>query len=625
MPDIRTLVLDLCARAGLDPERDVDAARLHGRLDGMVLDARQPARAGLEALLTAFRLDAVESDGRLCFRPRGAAPVATVAVDEVLAPGGDEAALTVTRTPDAELPGQVDVLYRARAADWQRAVQTARRAAQAGRAPRTVALPLALSDARARALADMLLFEAWAGRERLRFRLPADYAWLEPGDGIVLEDGPRRRALRLIGTESDLLGLLCEAVSDDAAVLEARPAAAAPHVAGQALAGLAETELFLLDLPPLRDEDGDGGFYAAASWTRAEGRRWPGAGLYRSDDGSGGAYHLLGAVPGPAVWGRCVEALPPGPTAYWDEAARLRVVLRQGELESAAAPAVLAGANAALVGAEIVQFRNAVLVAEATYELSGLLRGRRGSEAAVAGHAAEETFLLLRPYDLMRVARGGDLIGLPRHYKAPTHGRPLDEAPAMAFTNTGRGLRPLAPAHVRGERDSASGDWSIAWVRRARVGGAWRDGGDVPLDEAAERYEVDILHSRHPIVGASGGEARFDIAGDHRAAFPPGAAVTVTGSTTGNDGTYTIDAADYLVTSGKTRLFTVAPPVADGGGGDLTRSPRVARTLTVSGPALVYTAAQQQDDFGAQRSILDVRVCQLGALGRGQATETSLT
>lgn len=491
MPDIRTLVIDLCARAGLDPERDIDAAALHGKLEGMVVDARQPARAGLEALLAAFRLDAVESDGVLRFRPRGAAPVAAIIEDELIV-GDDGAFVTVTRRQEAELPAQLDLVYRSRAADWQRAVQTARRAVAAGHDVRTVTLPLALSDARARALADVLLFEAWAGRDRLGFRLPADYAWLEPGDVVTLTAGGRVRTLRLTRTEADLLGLRCEAVPEDPAVLEAEAAAAPPHAVTQLLASLAATELFLLDLPALTDGDGDGGFYVAASWTWAEGARWPGAGLYRSDD-DGGSWQPAGDLPGPAVWGHCQGALPPGPTAYWDEASRLTVVLDQGELESASAAAVLNGANAALVGGEIVQFRNAVLVAEATYELSGFLRGRRGTEHAVGGHADGARFLLLRPYDLRRLGRGGERVGLERHYRAVTFGQPLDEAETVAFTNTGAALRPFSPAHVRGARDPASGDWHLSWVRRARIGGAWRDGADVPLEEGEERYEVDIL------------------------------------------------------------------------------------------------------------------------------------
>ena len=56
---------------------------------------------------------------------------------------------------------------------------------------------------------------------------------------------------------------------------------------------------------------------------------------------------------------------------------------------------------------------------------------------------------------------------------------------------TGAGLKPLAPVHARGTR--SSGDLTLTWIRRTRIGGDSWDGIDVPLGEDEERYEIDIL------------------------------------------------------------------------------------------------------------------------------------
>ena len=45
---------------------------------------------------------------------------------------------------------------------------------------------------------------------------------------------------------------------------------------------------------------------------------------------------------------------------------------------------------------------------------------------------------------------------------------------------------------IAGTRDG-SGNLTINWLRRTRIGGDWRDGVDVPLSEESERYEVDIM------------------------------------------------------------------------------------------------------------------------------------
>jgi hypothetical protein len=46
--------------------------------------------------------------------------------------------------------------------------------------------------------------------------------------------------------------------------------------------------------------------------------------------------------------------------------------------------------------------------------------------------------------------------------------------------------------HLVGSRDAA-GNLAINWIRRTRIPSAWSDGADVPLGEASERYEVEVL------------------------------------------------------------------------------------------------------------------------------------
>jgi hypothetical protein len=77
--------------------------------------------------------------------------------------------------------------------------------------------------------------------------------------------------------------------------------------------------------------------------------------------------------------------------------------------------------------------------------------------------------------------------------KYPGAGANVAVAPdTIGFTNEATSLMPYAPVHIRGSRNGA-GDLTIIWVRRTRYGGAWRDLVDVPLNEASEAYEIDIL------------------------------------------------------------------------------------------------------------------------------------
>ena len=58
---------------------------------------------------------------------------------------------------------------------------------------------------------------------------------------------------------------------------------------------------------------------------------------------------------------------------------------------------------------------------------------------------------------------------------------------------TGKGRRPLSPVHVAGRRSAGSDDIELGWTRRTRIGGDSWSQVDVPLAEAAEAYEVEIL------------------------------------------------------------------------------------------------------------------------------------
>jgi hypothetical protein len=166
---------------------------------------------------------------------------------------------------------------------------------------------------------------------------------------------------------------------------------------------------------------------------------------------------------------------------------------RTGTLLSAPALDVLNGANAALLGNEIIQWQTAELIAPKTYRLSKLLRGRRGTEAAVAAHVLNERFVVLSSGTVQRIPDGLDLIGAGRSYKAVSAGRDITSATAASFSNTAKGLKPLSPVHLKGNRNG-TGDLTITWKRRTRIGGGWRDNAEVPLGETNEAYEIEILN-----------------------------------------------------------------------------------------------------------------------------------
>jgi len=491
---VASVIEELCSLAGVP---FLDAART-GRIDLAGYAVARPAsiRQVLEPLRSAFFFDAAEIEGALAFFPADGTPVARVPVGELGAhPFGSEPPppLELRRTAEAELPRQITVQHLDPARDYQVNAQRARRSTSPSTADLSVDLPLVLEASEAKAIAERMVWLQWLGRDTVTCQLPIAYLHVEPGDKLVVLDGEgRARTLRVTRRELRLPGsLLLEAVTDGAAALSRIASAAPAPVPPQAVLLPGLTTAHLLDLPLLREED-DGPHLLLAAAGASTG--WRGAVLERSADG-GATWERLAELTEAAVLGTALDALPPASPHVWDRAGSLTVSLLDPSdtLESVSEAAVLSGANACLVGGEVIQFRDAELVAPGTWRLATLLRGRRGTGDAIGAHGPGERFVLLTgSAGIARLALPLAERGALRQWRAVSLGTRAEDAPTISLAWQARALIPLAPVHARGERNGA-GDLAIRWIRRTRWPAPWSDHVDAPLGEAGEAYQIDIM------------------------------------------------------------------------------------------------------------------------------------
>lgn len=184
----------------------------------------------------------------------------------------------------------------------------------------------------------------------------------------------------------------------------------------------------------------------------------------------------MGAGLGEAAWGATVNALgAPRSPFCTDDDNRLNVFMTVGgdRLESVTQEALVNGANAAVLlkaggEPEILQFRDVAFNADGSYTLSGLLRGRRGTDVFVDGHAPGELFLLLDPDDIEALTLDAGEIGVSRAWRAAGFGTLFEDAPTVTAIHTGRDLKPYAPWDVRAARVGSPPDIALSWVRRTR-------------------------------------------------------------------------------------------------------------------------------------------------------------
>lgn len=230
------------------------------------------------------------------------------------------------------------------------------------------------------------------------------------------------------------------------------------------------------------DEEAGARLYAAASSASAG---WRGAGLFAVQ---GSALEPLGGTGSRrAVMGTLAAPLAPSSGLLFEPEGRLLVDLPAGDLAFTETDiaGIANGANRLMVGLEVLQFADAEPLGGNRWRLSGLLRGRGGTEyEAQIGHDPGVPVILLddRLTPIDRSANGSG------EFSVIAASGIADPEPVRApLINAGLSRRPPAPVHPR-RLVAADQTWEFTWTRRARGQWRWRDGIDVPLVEEAEAY-----------------------------------------------------------------------------------------------------------------------------------------
>ncbi len=483
------VVAEICRNAGLS---HFDVSDLHGVVDGYLIERNGSAREALQPLMLAYGFDAFESGGRVTFRMRGEEAVRTIA-EPRLADRGDVPAFERVRASVGEANDAVRLTYVQAESDYRVGTAEARLPGGALKRVADTSLSLALPGSRAQQIVDRWLAESWRTRDRATFALGSAEVDLEPGDTVEIERENGREGYR-IERITDTGAREVEAVRVDPAIHQ-------PNVTPERDV---ETDLdqppgpatvIFMDLPLSSGDPEDHLPRLAVSadpWTDR-------FAVYRSLDDDG--YEQIATVTRPAVTGITLEVLATGAPGRWQRVS-LRVKIDTGELASAARLRVLTGANQAAIEFapgewEILQFRDAVLVAPGEYVLGMLLRGERGTDVLSTSSIASGARFVLLDDAVIRLPMPLEERGLPRHYRVgPARFSPSHPSYAHSIeTFKGVGLRPFAPAHLRARRDLGSGDIALSWVRTARYGGDSWEGPDVPLSEERELYRVRVTRN----------------------------------------------------------------------------------------------------------------------------------
>lgn len=372
--------------------------------------------------------------------------------------------------------------------DYQPGMQRSRARPGNGEAA-TIELPATLDADQARRLADAAATRARGSRDTMTYRVAEIDPALAPGATVTVPGQPGLWTIdgwewRQTGVELEL-----HAIAPALAGGQMPSGSSGKTLPPTDLAD-GPTTLTAFGLP----WDGLGDPWTSSIFIAASSEKigWKGAALF-ADYGDGNLHEIGTTGRTRATLGQTENALPPSTPHVIDRQNEIVVDLlgKDMSLSNADLKDLALGANKARVGHEILQFLSAEPLGGTRWRLSGLLRGRGGTEARIGDHAEGEVFVLLdEAVSTIDTSIGGNplatsIVALGNGDTAPVYSSLQD--PLVS-------LLPFSPVQGRIDMEE-SGLAKIRWVRRSRGSFVWNDATDVPLREAKEAYEIRQVSS----------------------------------------------------------------------------------------------------------------------------------
>jgi hypothetical protein len=508
---VQKIVDDVVDKVGLAPADTDTSALAPLSLPGYMIPRNMQGRAALEPLSNFYLFDSVEVDDIIKFVVRGGAAAGTITEQSLVIAEDSAETFTEIRVAESELPAEVSVSYMDPDIDYNQNIHRAKRILLPKPEVQSdnklnLQMPAALTPDSVKSQAMILLLSSWEGRISRSFTANRSFLKYIPSDVLTmtLDDG-RTVRVRLANSEvkSNLEYELATYEEDSSQYSFPATADGGSGIPDQVIENPADLRLILVRSPLWRDLDDVGRSHS--SYYFFMGAVGPGVMnlglLYESPDDS--IYSQIGSVTTEPTWGYATNAL--GDVA-WDEkwlqdnTNTLNVVLRNEltTLSSVTLEQLVIGSTNAFAlihtngDVELMKFQTVVAEADGSFTLSGLLRGRRGTDRNTAGHVGGNIFVVLDSTASIAPTTLGN-VGVTKFLKPVHAGDLLEDEVPLEEANPANDLKPWAPVWVVSDGALWGSDIVFSWIRRTRVGGELRNlTGTVPISEDTEEYEAEI-------------------------------------------------------------------------------------------------------------------------------------
>ena len=480
------VVSDILDRSKIDSS-NYDMSAITDSVDGFAITKPMSARSAINPLSTAFQCDFTETDGLIRLLPRTGTVEYDIPEIEIVK------VEKIQRTQELELSKSVKVHYANYNNSYNISAQSARRIDCKANQDRSYEFPLAMSDDKAKQLAESLLFNEWMERTEIEFVLSSEYMSLEPSSVVRLTYKGRSSIVRI----TDLTfctdnSLECKGtIEHTEAYTSLAQGSDTTDPNNQIIVkSFEQPEMLVLDIPMLDTNYNKAGVYIANNVIDTP---WYGANISRSVDG-GQTYSYAGTTLKSTPTGLTTSVLADGVTHIPDFTGSVTFTLRSGSISSITDTALYNAGNYILIGDEILQFRDVTDNGGGSYTVSWLLRGRRGTEWATNTHVIGERVVVL---GASMAFVGLEYLNYSTIFNSAAMNTFIEDGTEVTGSYPARCLRPLSPTYVETSRD-VNDDVTIKWTRRSRdVKGYLKK---LSLLEDGEVYQIHIQVGQNLII-----------------------------------------------------------------------------------------------------------------------------
>lgn len=488
------IVKDECALSGLILADDIDVSELTDMVMGYAVTGGT-IRACLEPLQATYPFDVITSGYKIKFIPRSSYHGAhTVQYGDLVVGADSDKAINEAIEMATQLPQRTLVKYFDASREYAVSEQSFNRVSGEAVNKAEIDLAVVLSADKALSVAEVLTQLPWLERSSLKFTLPPTFQSLEPGDVIFIYAPNQTYQLRARKVDINANGTVeVDSTYIDFPLYVTTSQGGQPPPPSGLIPYRGACDFVNLDIPVIDETFQNTPGFVTTMFS--DGPSWPGGTLLRSPD-NGQTWEDLQGFSGEGTLGHAVNTLAVNDGTFIDYTP-LMVGMVTGELESISRDLMLSGLHYAAYGVdgrwEIVRFANAELIAADTYNISGFVRGDKGTEWATGLHQVDDWFIILADPDNAFI--GVPIINLEMlvTYGSITSGGKLEDLTQRDFTYKGVNLEPLSPVYPIGERDG-SGSLTFSIQRRSRLSSSWwANGMEAPVGETSLALEADII------------------------------------------------------------------------------------------------------------------------------------